>query len=271
MYPSHMHVDRNRPQALASDAICAGLAFLALSFAAATDAAAQAPPTTTAPAPAPAPANDLPLFHGSFSVNYRGINAGTTEIEMEREQHGRYRYESRANARGLFRAFFSEEITQISWLEVSAAGVRPLRYRADDGSDDTERDISLDFDWSTRRVTGVAEEKPVALEVEPGTHDAMSLQVAVMQDLAHGKRPGAYLMVDKDRVKEYRYVFEGEATIKTVLGDVPTLVYRSERTGSRRATRTWFAPSLGFIAVRAERLREGKREWLMEMKSLQRK
>ncbi len=235
----------------------------------ATSATAPVSTPTQAALPTTAPATIvLRPFFGTYLVKYRGISAGTTEVELTSQGNGRWEYQSRANARGMFRAFFSDEITQTSWLDTGSGSIRPLKYRADDGSKDTERDITLDFDWNTGRATGVAEEKSVALSVEPGTQDAMSLQLAVIEDLRHGRKPGAYLMVDKDRVKEYRYVYEGEATVKTVLGELPTIVYRAERSGSKRATRTWYAPSLTFLPVRAERLREGKREWLMEVQSL---
>jgi hypothetical protein len=209
-------------------------------------------------------------FLASYSVNWNGMNAGTTEVELKPGTDGRYEYSSRASARGMFRAFFSEEITQTSSLTLGDTGVKPLRYRADDGSDDTERDIALDFDWEAGRVTGIAEEKSVALTLPPGAQDAMSIQVAVMNDLMRGARPTSYPMVDKDRIKEYRYVHEGEARLKTALGELDTVIYRTERDGSKRATRTWYAPSLGYVAVRAERLKEGKREWLMEIRSLKR-
>lgn len=209
-------------------------------------------------------------FRASYAVNYRGFNAGTTDVELKPDGAGRFEYSSRANARGMFRAFFSDEITQTSWLTLGEGRVQPLRYRADDGSKDTERDIALDFDWRAGRVTGVAEEKNVALDVQPGAQDAMSIQIAVMHDLMRGARPASYPMVDKDRIKEYRYVHEGEAKLKTELGDIDTVIYRTERTGSKRATRTWYAPSLGYVPVQAERLKEGKREWLMKILSLKR-
>ncbi len=220
-------------------------------------------------------ANGAPQsFLASYSVNWRGMNAGTTEVELRpdpKDPAGKtYEYASRANARGMFRAFFSEEITQTSWLLIEDTGVRPLRYRADDGSDDTGRDIALDFDWTAQRVTGTAEDKPVALELSPGVQDVMSMQIATMRDLARGAVPSAYTIVDKDRIKRYSYVREPDAKLETALGQVDTVVYRSQREGSKRAMRTWYAPSLGFIPVRAERLREGKREMLMEIRELKR-
>ncbi len=257
-----------RRTAIAAFFIATGSAFAQAPAAPPAPPAAQA---STAAQPSTAqPPTTLRPFVGTYLVKYRGISAGTTEVELKADGSDRWEYQSRANARGMFRAFFSDEITQTSWLDVASGAIRPLRYRADDGSDDTERDIALDFDWKTGRVTGVAEEKPVALTVEPGTHDAMSLQIAVIEDLRHGRKPGTYPMVDKDRIKEYRYVYEGEATVKTVLGEMPTVIYRSERSGSKRSMRTWYAPSLTFLPVRAERLREGKREWLMEVQSVKR-
>jgi hypothetical protein len=77
-------------------------------------------------------------------------------------------------------------------------------------------------------------------------------------------------MLDKDRIKEYTYTYEGEARLKTNLGELDTVIYRSQRAGSKRVTRTWYAPALGYVAVRGEQVREGKREWLMEIRSLKR-
>src|SRR5262245_60150125 len=105
-----------------------------------------------------AAAETLKPFQGTYTVVWHSMNAGTMELDLKLDSDGRYTYTSRANARGLFRAFFSEEITQTSSFTLSDAGVRPARYRGDDGTDEKERDISLDFDWTADRVTGVAEE-----------------------------------------------------------------------------------------------------------------
>jgi len=212
----------------------------------------------------------LQPFAARYGIVWRGFNAGTTDLELAKAPDGQLVYASRANARGLFRAVFNDEVTQTSWLTVSDGQVRPLRYRADDGSDDTERDISLDFDWQAGRARGTAEDKPVDVALEPGAQDAMSIQIALMADLLKGVKPSSYRLIDKDRIKEYRYTFEGEQRLKTALGELDTVIYASQRAGSKRVTRTWYAPSLGYIAVRGEQLRDGKREWLMEIRSLKR-
>ena len=212
----------------------------------------------------------LQPFTASYAVVWRGLNAGTTELDLARGPDGELVYASRGNARGLFRAVFSDEITQTSWLELTPQGVRPIRYRADDGSSATKRDISLDFDWETKRVRGTAEDQVVDAPLEPGVQDAMSIQVAMLLDLLRGQKPGTYRLFDKDKVKEYLYTYQGEERLKTAVGEVDTVIYTSQRAGSKRVTRTWYAPSLGYIAVRGEQLRDGKREWVMDIRTLDR-
>jgi hypothetical protein len=228
---------------------------------------------TASAALAATPANApvaLKPFTASYGVVWRGFNAGTTELDLARGEGGEFVYASRGKARGLFRAVFSEEITQTSWLQVTSEGVRPIRYRADDGSSDTERDISLNFDWSAKRARGTAEDKVVDVPLEPGVQDAMSIQVALLLDLLRGQKPGTYRLIDKDKIKEYVYTYQGDERLKTALGEVDTVIYTSQRAGSKRLTRTWYAPSLGYVAVRGEQLKDGKREWVMDIRTLDR-
>ena len=66
-------------------------------------------------------------------------------------------------------------------------------------------------------------------------------------------------MIEQDKVKYYRYTLLRRETLKTAVGDVETVVYRSARDGSDRETLTWHAPKFGFAAVQAEQRIAGKR------------
>ena len=216
-------------------------------------------------------AQQLQPFRATYSVVWRSFDAGTTELKLERVSDQQYVYSSRSNASGLFHAFFSNEISQTSWLTITNDGVRPDRYRADDGSSKTARDISLDFNWETSRATGVAEDKQVDVALEPYTQDDMSIQIALLYALLKGEPPSSLRLIDKNRIKEYLYTSDGTEHLKTTLGEFDTIIYRSQRAGSTRVTRMWYAPSLGYVPVRGEQLREGKREWRMDIRSLERK
>ena len=71
-------------------------------------------------------------------------------------------------------------------------------------------------------------------------------------------------------MKEYQYRHEGSATLDTPIGKLETVVYTSQRAGANRLTRLWIAPSLGFLPVRAEQLRKGKRELQLTLKTVER-
>jgi hypothetical protein len=47
-----------------------------------------------------------------------------------------------------------------------------------------------------------------------------------------------------------------------------TVVFRSRRDGAKHSVRIWLAPSLGFVPVQAEQLREDKRVWIMRIVSV---
>ena len=252
----------------------------------AATSAAPAPVTTTpapvspaSPAPAGAAGNAeqaaiasvLRPFTAVLAVDWKGINAGYSTLELTRNGNDRWTYSSRSEARGLAKLFVPGDITQTSQFTVVNGDVQPLKFRGDDGTSDDSRDISLDFDWPHNRVTGVAERRKVQLDLRAGAQDDLSAQIYTMLDLARGaKLPPSFFVVDKDEIKEYGYRQEGSVRLRTAVGDVDTIVVSSQRKGSPRTLRTWFAPSLGYVPVKAERTRDGKVEFSMVIRNLKR-
>jgi hypothetical protein len=110
----------------------------------------------------------------------------------------------------------------------------------------------------------------VDVTLKDGTQDVMSIQVEVMLDLKNGSLPATFQILDNDEVKEFIYTQEGPAKLRTALGDLDTVIVSSKRAGNNRLLRMWFAPSLGYVPVQAERTRDGKLEFAMRIKSLQR-
>ena len=167
-------------------------------------------------------------------------------------------------ARGVFRIVYANDVIQKSWFDVVADHVRPQRYRAEDG----KATSSIDFDWDAGLARGQSETKPVNLKVTDGVQDIMSIQVEVMLDLKNGNLPATFRILDKDEIKEFVYTLEGPAKIRTALGTLDTVMVSSQRTGGNRILRMWFAPSLGYVPVQAERSRDGKAEFTMKIKAL---
>jgi hypothetical protein len=217
-----------------------------------------------------AASTDVQPYSASYSVEWRGMGAGTSTVELAKLEGDRWTYTSRNLARGLFKLALPNPITQSSVFRIRDGKVVPLTYRMDDGSKQTTRDISLDFNWPARRVTGTAEDEPVDVEMPEGAQDALTAQVVLMRELLAGREPGNLRLIDKDEVKLYDYVREGTETLRTPLGEIETVIYRSSRQGSNRVTRLWLAPGLGYVPVRAQQKRGDRTEFTMMVRSLER-
>jgi hypothetical protein len=202
----------------------------------------------------------LAPFVAEYDVRYGRMAVGTSRTELSRAAPpSHWIFESRSTAAGLARVIVSSTLKQRSNFELEPAGLRPLNYLFDDGTDRTGRDVVLEFDWRNGRVRGTAEDEPVEVPIIAGLQDAASMQALVLSRLRSGTEPGTVSMIEKGKVKFYRYTFLRRESLKTAIGEYETVVYRSARDGSDRETISWHAPKLGYTLVQAEQRTGGKR------------
>jgi len=214
-------------------------------------------------------ADELKPFEASYRWIWHGMTVASSTLQLQRQNDGKWIYRSNSEPRGIGR-MFSERPTQESVLEVTDEGVRPLSYKADDGTSSTKRDADVQFDWEHKRVTGVYEDNKVDMPMPPGIQDDLSVQIALMVELLRGHTPDKFVLLSGNSVREYRYSRDGEEALKTPMGTIATLIYRSEKQYSPRVTRFWCAPSLGYIPLRVQQKRHDDVEWTMEAQSVKR-
>jgi hypothetical protein len=209
---------------------------------------------------------DLKPFRATYNISWKGMTAGTSTLELKRDGSD-YSYSSVNVPRGMFRVALPDSISHATTFRIVDGRVIPQSYR---GADEKERPIDLAFDWTRKRVTGVAKGQNVDLELQEGTQDPLSLQIASVRNLASGNLQDTVSLVDSDKIKEYELRREGTAQIQTGLGTLDTVIYTSKRAGGDRVTRTWVAPALGYLPVKAERIRGKKTEFTMMIESVDR-
>jgi hypothetical protein len=211
-------------------------------------------------------------FSATYAVSYRGVGAGTITFDFAHDAAtGRYIYETHASPSALARLFVSRAAMERSVMEIDAAGTRPIEWQLDDGKSGKQDDGELHFDWSRNMVTGTVEGETINLAAEPGTQDRSSIMISVATSLLRGLEPGTVALIDDNKIKRYTYTRKERATVDSTLGKIETVVYESAREGgSSRTSRFWMAPSLEFLPVRAEQIRKGKVETVMELQKLER-
>jgi len=211
---------------------------------------------------------DLKPFRATYVAEWKGMSAANSTVELKHVEGDIYTYSSVNKAQGLFRMAFPDALSQTSTFKIVNGRVVPQLFG---GMDEKERPINLTFDWPNKRITGVAKARTIDLALPEGTQDAMSLQIASMRDLAAGNLKGSVWMIDSTKLKEYELLLEGKARIDTALGELDTVIYTSKRVGtSDRLTRTWVAPALGYLPVKAESIRGKKVEVRLLIQTVER-
>jgi hypothetical protein len=212
----------------------------------------------------------LKPFVANYSITWHGMSAGTTQLKLERLPDGRWSYSSQSTARGLFRLAMPAELSSRSVFRIVDDKVIPETFIAEDSAKDDDKDQDIAFDWAAGRVRGVAERRKVDLPTQPGLLDTLSVQVALMHALLGGRTPDRFLLLDKDRVKEYLYATQGKERVQTEAGTWDAVIFRSSRPTSRNGTYFWCAPDIGYLPLKVER-REGKDvQWSMRLRSVER-
>lgn len=211
-------------------------------------------------------------FTATYAASYRGYEAGNLTFSLQHDATtGRYVYSTTADPSFLARLVVSRAAVERSEMLIDDKGVRPLEWRFEDGKAGDTDDGLLTFDWETGRVSGTIEREKIDLPLQENLQDRLSIQIYVTTALLRGAEPGTIPMVDDNRIKQYSYTRKGPATLETALGTMETVLYESTREGSSRVARFWMAPQLGYLPVRAEQVRKGKVETVMEIKSLDQK
>ena len=241
------------------------LVMLAVGAAAAPTRAAvvaeKAPARATAPVP----------YKARYQVSYRGLSGGQIESSLRRgDGDDLWLYETRAFPNLFGRVAVSPAARERARMQIGGEGVRPLAFVFEDGSASSEKDISLEFDWSARRVKGTAKNGPFEMAVTPGTQDTASVQAAMIVELLAGREPTGFRIVTGDKLRDYRYWPEGRATVVTPYGQFDAVVWANQRDGSTRVTKVWHAPSLGYLPVQAVQYRKGQPEVQMRLMALER-
>lgn len=159
------------------------------------------------------PAQALPQsFSASYTATARSIPVGRVELDLERED-GRYRYRSEMEATGLLGLFRPEQIREVSTGSLAAGAVRPERYDYRRSGSETRTDL-VDFtaggEAAMLRYKG---DTRTALLPDEAL-DPLSLQIALMRDVARGERRLRYLIAEPKRLQAYELAVVGPELIE---------------------------------------------------------
>ena len=216
-------------------------------------------------------ANPVPQptgFELTYKIKAYGIAVGEMQISLtETDDADIYIYKNRTRALGLAKAFRSGVMSETSRFRVTPAGLVPIQYDLDDSTDDPDDDTHIAFDWNAGVADSLYEGEQRDIEIDPGTLDRMSADLAVILDLRAGNGPERYQMVHRNALRVYEFEYLGEEEVKTPAGKFSTVKYRRQRAGSKRSGIIWFSPALCFHVVQVESRKNDKRTSIAKLQA----
>jgi hypothetical protein len=217
---------------------------------------------------AAARADELKPYQASYRGIWHGMTVAVSDLKLE-HTGDTWTYSSSSTPRGIGRlAAGVFPPRQVSVVRVSSTGVEPLSYKSAGG--ESSKSIDLTYDWAAHRVTGSYEGAQVEQPLTAGVQDDGSVQLALTVELLAGRTPASFRIVDGNGTRQYQFARDGEATLQTPMGAIPTVIYRSQKANSPRITRFWCAPDHGYIPLKVEQTRGEDVQWTLEIESLRR-
>lgn len=214
-------------------------------------------------------ADELKPYEASYRGIWHGMTVAVSDLKLERTGDT-WTYSSQSTPRGighLAAGVFPPH--QVSVVRVTGSGLEPLSYKSSGG--ESAKSIELNYDWAAHRVTGSYEGTHVDQPLGRDVQDDGSVQLALTVELLAGRTPASFRIIDGNGTRQYQFARDGEATLQTPLGSIPTVIYRSQKANSPRITRFWCAPDRGYIPLKVEQTRGEEVQWTLEIESLRRR
>lgn len=184
-------------------------------------------------------------FAASYVVRKLGMKAEiNTSISIDGD---RYIYTKNTKPKGMAKLFL-KEATETSVFTHQDGKLGLIEYAYAMQSKDEKRNENFSFDKSLKRVVGNSRGNDFSLEVEENLMDRASMEIALMMDA--GKRTDLdYRIVDRGRIKDYKFTYEGQQSIKAAGEKYNCDMYKVSRSSGKRSTSMCLAEALGFLPI----------------------
>lgn len=200
-----------------------------------------------------------PAFSASYEIHAGALSVGKMVRRFRVNETGDYSFESEVRPTGVIALFHDAKIEEISAGTISAAALRPTHYQYMRNGGNKDRKTTIVFDWDAKSITTSVQGDSWKMPTQPEVLDKLVYQIALMQDLATGKKELSYQVADGGKIKTYELALTGEELIITPKGRFNTIRVEYQSSGSSRKTTLWCAREAHFLPVQiAYREKDGQ-------------
>lgn len=187
---------------------------------------------------------ELSPYTASYQFNLDNKLTGTATRILEKTSRTNWRYTFTATTP-------MATATETSEFSFNGRTVSPLRYQRQHKVVFISKHASVSFNWKTRSATTQRDDRKGQYALRAGAVDPLTLEVQMRRDLVDlGKLPTSYFLADAKRLREQKFVIEGDETIETPFGKINTVRIKRLHDDPERQTTLWLARDMNFIPVK---------------------
>lgn len=190
-------------------------------------------------------------FQADYDVLRNGERLGQASIRYQGDA-GSADFVTRTRGTDGLAALAGIAIDERSQLRWRVDGPETVDYRFQQKAAFSSRERSVQVDAAAGRVLSTNKDQRFEFAYQPGVLDRHAVTVALMHDLARGKRGElSYPVVDRDELQAQRYRVGARVKLRTALGPLSALrVERLRESANGKTTRIWFARERGYVPLR---------------------
>jgi len=198
-------------------------------------------------ASAMADASLLSPYSADYDLERKGIGSAKATFTLTKQADGSYEYKSVLHPTGIA-ALLLGDVTQTSDFKLVNGRPQSSSYAySEKGKHASEE--SIQFDWAGKSAATTEDGKQRKAALSADSVDVQLVQLLVASDLAAGKLPDSYQIVNHGEATTYTVKALPDAKLRLQAGNFQTKVVALTTADKKRTITAWMAPNLHFLPV----------------------
>ena len=193
-------------------------------------------------------------FYVEYDVNYNGMELGVSKRRLTVNNSQRATYEAITTPEGFAALLIKETITETSKLKITRKQIQTTQYIENKNKKGKIEEYQLNFDWEKNKLNN-SYSKTID-DLKTNTHDLLSFQLGIMQDLQKNKKNMHYRIATKRHTRDYNLNIKQKEKIETALGEFDVIKLSSNLTEGKSQFTFWCAPTLEYLPVKIQKTNE---------------
>ena len=207
-----------------------------------------------------------------FEANYKvkvGIASADAVVRLTQLDGQRYEIVSVTRATGIASLFKRGEVYERAVFRYVDGEILAESLVRRDTLSAEERSCEVYYRPERNEATVLFKGEEEQIDIPRDTFNPLLMQIALMQDMANGRKPASYSILDHAGLNDFSVTFGEEDNVRTPTGDYQAVPVDLINEKTNAGTRMWAAPSREWLAVVVEARKDDEVKATLRLEQLQ--